>query len=382
MTNLILTLLLTAPTGINTNQIRTAQPNTLNASGVSVAEGNSIGLARADHQHGISGTLQQVHGGTGSGSVTCPAGQVLTSTGGVVSCTSAGISTYTRATVPTCDAAQVSKEILVHDTGQADETWVCELRDATYIWATYSQAPNSTAQVMANGTEFVTVGCSTWTGTTCTATAVGPASSMLYSLSADNHTLYITLAIGSTAPFTEVDIVGGSGRTHAAWGMQVYGTPAIDFGANGGGTSDYNPATDPQLGWPVQYTAWKPGMSSNCAFVTTLPSTTGFFNSQLIPAWSGAYWSYKWDPFNRSGTFKFTPQAAWVKGWNGHCQVPTALPTPTGFPTGKVAADYYWLTFSTMYYQSQMKLSSGNPTIWHATGPDYAPFTIKAVAVR
>lgn len=145
---LLLAMLLAGATGFSTQQARTAAPGAVNLSGVASAEGSSLGFARADHTHGLTGalgdgnlsssysgvgvcsantwastlarnaaptctqpgfsnlsgtastaqvpsldaskittgTLPQARGGTGAGALTCSAGDFITSNGTAQSC--------------------------------------------------------------------------------------------------------------------------------------------------------------------------------------------------------------------------------------------------------------------------------------------------------
>jgi hypothetical protein len=77
---------LAATTGVSTDQARTAAPAAVSVTGTAADEGTSRSFSRADHNHAITGTLPQDNGGTGSGVLTCSAGQHLTSDGSVFTC--------------------------------------------------------------------------------------------------------------------------------------------------------------------------------------------------------------------------------------------------------------------------------------------------------
>lgn len=79
-------------TGINTTQTVTAAPTYVNLSSVAASEGTSLGLARANHAHSLSGTLPQALGGTGAGALTCLAGNFITSNGTAYSCSTPVVS--------------------------------------------------------------------------------------------------------------------------------------------------------------------------------------------------------------------------------------------------------------------------------------------------
>lgn len=58
-----------AATGITANQIQTGAPSDLVLTNSSNTEGTSLGMARKDHGHAVSGTLSISHGGTGVGAL-------------------------------------------------------------------------------------------------------------------------------------------------------------------------------------------------------------------------------------------------------------------------------------------------------------------------
>jgi hypothetical protein len=377
-----------APTGINANQIRTAQPNAVNVSGVSVAEGNSIGVVRADHQHPLVGILPQASGGTGSSDLTCPTGQVLTSNGTIYTCIAAAISVYTRATVPTCDATTLAREIRVHDTGQADETWACVLRDATYIWASFSQAANSTVAIMPNGTLFVTAG-GTFTAVghalTRSGTVLGPASSYFgktWGGWAGNCTPFeplvynggaISFSVGSTTQFNRVRVrmdgqpwtIMAPSPTYTYWGWQH---------AEVGSSFQTTPYATQNIIGGQKYFHVKPGSGVNIPFtyVGTVQLAYGFTDSQFGP------WLF--NTFGNSGEIRWTlstfNRGQWTKGWS------TAT-TGGSAPAGINTDDYYWISIYYVMGGAYCPGYSYGGLLNNTAIRDYnpAPFTLTAEAV-
>jgi hypothetical protein len=354
---LLISVALAAPTGINTNQIRTAQPNAIDLAAPSVAEGNSLGVARSDHTHSITGVLPQLHGGTGSASVACGAGQVLTSDGTTYTCVSAGLTTYARASVPACDGSKISSEIVVHDAGQPDETWVCELTAAAaYMWTVYAQVPNSTVQVMSgSGMQFVTVG-GTFTpaymngqvfcSVSLTSTQAGPATSSGCRRDTPDYcgagctgsfkigAMY--LAVGATSRFTRVRLeLSGTpwpmlqpcvGSTPASCTANITsGQRVMQYG------SPYAYAS-----WPV---AWSSGGSGASLQIGVLWDTYGsVYSVQVASPYNKVFQT---NQFVRSGDLKISLDAAarnaWLPGWNA-----SLGPAPTGVN----AASYYWMVYT------------------------------------
>jgi hypothetical protein len=371
--SIIAALLLTAPTGINANQIRTVQPSAVNLSTSSVAEGNSIGLARADHAHSLTGILPQASGGTGSGSVTCAAGQVLTSDGTGYSCVSAGLTVYARASVPACDGTKLANEVVVHDVGQPDETWVCELTAAAaYQWTSYAQVPNSTAQVMADGTVVVTVGISSSSGLTITGTAAGAPTTVIYDADASaNEDLSVVqfVAVGATKRFTSVDFKITDPLRHSrCW---YYGAWSINFANDSNSTAPTSCCARTPNFVPTYHRSTTGGGDSPTGGWS---ATTGV---HVPVVYSDYALSWGYTPWGRSGSVSWVYNASewtyWPKGWRQYGSAPM-LPEPA--PTGVDASQFYWISFRAVTTGRFVKYST---TVDMEFRPVYTQVTATAV---
>jgi hypothetical protein len=340
-----------APTGIGANQIRTAQPNAVDMSGVAVAEGNSLSASRADHTHPITGILQPAHGGTGVSNLNCPAGQVLTSNGSVFSCVAAAISAYARASVPACDATTAAQEIRVHDAGQSDETWVCIRRDTTYAWSTYSMAANSNAAVMADGTLIATVGV-VWTsapsGDACVnqLTSVSTLGAAHSGECVNPRTdVYGTYTWRSTAMWMAV------GATNKFYGAEIRltGSIPVTFGpastpdnyqcGAGGGEDVCNYDTPYDV---VGYSRMYPCALNSTTCWIGATTYTGWRHYSAVNTVSSRKLIIKSSPMTASGTVIWSSAAGvnaitWNKGWN-LIRADNVNP-----PAGINADDYYWV---------------------------------------
>ncbi len=93
-----------AATGYNANVIKTAAPGAVDVGGTTATQGSALDMARADHNHSITGTLAVANGGTGATTASDARGTL-----GVAAATHA--STHT---VSGSDVVSINTSQLVH----------------------------------------------------------------------------------------------------------------------------------------------------------------------------------------------------------------------------------------------------------------------------
>lgn len=289
------------------------------------------------------------------GGSTCGAGTYASaaSTNGILTCSvvpmDLTIPVYTRAGAPACGSTWLSKEIRVHDTGYADETWICEFDYlGSYKWAIYSQAPDVPVQTMPSGIAFVTVGgVFNWSGGAYVQTnaVAGSASAVVHqSLTAwpgSGCTPYepyvvntgrVKVAVGATAQFNRVKVR----MNGAAWPILKPSSVSIDNVyqmAEVSNDTAVNPGTPAPLIGGARILHVPPAGSINIplTFMGTMQTKRG-----PTTAHNG---EYNASTFGQSGTIQWSLSAGqrgtWVKGWSGNYG-----------PTGVTQANYYWATIA------------------------------------